>query len=244
MSCLTPSGSRSSDHLKRNCGYPRLLGKIAPTTAKERDARARRDAAGEKGTIFHAAVELWSSGGALPQVHDPEVQGWLDLLATTWAPAPGTLFEVSAGLRWDGTGVLCDEPQPHVYVARDGSRLATAGRADVAYSAIEGDHHIVVIRDWKTGKWPVDAPARNLQTTALALAMCAIVGADGWRREIYYVRDGYLDADEATVMVGSPADGEALAEVLEAAALDDTPRPGPHCDGCWEKRMKRCAHAA
>jgi hypothetical protein len=232
--------------LKRNCAYPGVLSKIAPTTAKERDARARRDAAGGLGTMFHAAIEAWAQAGwDAIEVVDPEVRGWLELLAASgWAPTPGMMFEVAAGLTWDGAGVLCDEPQPHVYVARDGSQLATAGRADVASSVIEDGWHLVVIDDWKTGKWPVDPPARNLQVTALALALCQIAGADGFRRRIYYVRDGYLDADQAPVLVGSAEYRQALTEVWEAAALDDKPHPGEHCDGCWEKRMKRCAHAA
>jgi hypothetical protein len=243
--------------LKRNCGYPRALSKLPPTTAKERDARARRDAAAEKGTLFHAAVELWSSGGALPQVHDGEVQGWLDLLATTWRPLPGMVFELAMGLRPDGTGVVCDEPEPHVYVARDGSELLTAGRADVVrglfirHDRVEQDgrssllieHHLVIVRDWKTGKWSVDPPGRNLQTSALAIAACSIAGADGFMREIHYTRDGHTDADVEPVLAGTPEYAALLEEVRAAALLDDQPRPGPHCEGCWESRMRRCAHA-
>jgi len=239
--------------LKRNCGYPRALSRIEPTTAKERDARARRDAAADKGTAFHGAIQAWARPGTVfPEVADDEVRGWLEMLAMHWAPRPGMLFELAVGLREDGSGVVCDEPEPHVYVARDGSPLLTAGRADVVASSIVGDdvvafdrgHHIVTIRDWKTGKWPVDPPARNLQTTALALAACSLVQADGFRREIYYVRDGFTDGDELPVMHGSPEWNDAMIAVLEAAKLDDTPRPGPHCGDCWESRMRRCAHAA
>jgi hypothetical protein len=226
--------------LKRSCGYPRALSKLPPTTAKERDARARRDAAAEKGTLFHAAVELWSSGGALPQVHDGEVQGWLDLLATTWRPLPGMVFELAMGLRPDGTGVVCDEPEPHVYVARDGSELLTAGRADVVRGLMVPlfDHHLVVVRDWKTGKWSVDPPGRNLQTSALAIAACSIAGADGFMREIHYTRDGHTDADVEPVLVGTPEYAALLGEVRAAALLDDQPRPGPHCEKCFDRR--RC----
>ncbi len=231
--------------LKRNCGYPRALSKLAPTTAKERDARARRDAAADKGTLFHQAIELWAQGWDLPQVDDGEVQGWLDLLATTWRPLPGMVFELAMGLRPDGTGVVCDEPQPHVYVARDGSELLTAGRADVVRGLMVPlfNHHLVIVRDWKTGKWSVDPPERNLQTTALAIAAASIAGADGFMREIYYTRDGHCDADEAPVLVGTQEYAALLEEVRAAALLDDSPRPGPHCEGCWESRMKRCSHA-
>lgn len=231
--------------LRRLCGYPRALSKLEPTTAKDREARARRDAAADKGTQFHEAIQRWAVPGTVfPEVADDEVRGWLEMLAMSWSPRPGMLFEVALGLREDGSGVLCDEPEPHVYVARDGSPLLTAGRADVVGASIVGGHHIVTIRDWKTGKWPADPPARNLQTTALALAACSLVMADGFRREIYYVRDGFIDADQLPVMHGSPAWNEAMLEVVGAAQLDDTPRPGPHCEGCWESRMRRCAHAS
>lgn len=235
--------------LKRNCGYPRVLGEAEPTTARDRASRARRDAAGDKGDAFHHAVDAWAAGADLSEVQrvlpDDEVRGWLELLSVSgWTPRQGMMFEVPAGIRWDGTGVLCTETAPHVYAARDGSDLATAGRADVVHSVIEDGHHLVIVRDWKTGKWPVDPPSRNLQTSALAHALCSIAGADGFRRELYYVRDGYLDADDAPVLVGSDEFRRSLVDVFEAAALDDAPRPGPHCEGCWEKRMKRCAHAA
>lgn len=236
----------SASALKRGCGYPRVLSKVEPTTAKDREARARRDAAADKGTMFHAAVELWAAGGQLPQVHDPEVQGWLELLAMTWEPRPEMLLELAMGLTADGLGVLCREPEPHVYEAIDGSPLITAGRADVVSTEMHrpSGAHVVVIRDWKTGKWPVDPPAMNLQATALALAAAALAGADGYRREIYYVRDGYLDADAEPIYLCSREHDQALAEVREAAALDDTPRPGPQCESCWERRMKRCTYAA
>jgi hypothetical protein len=153
------------------------------------------------------------------------------------------LFEFAVGLTTNGMGVECDEPEPHVYVAKDGSPLLTAGRADVVWSSIVGTKHIVTVRDWKTGKWPVDPPARNLQLTALAMATLLMAGADGYRREIYYVRDGFTDADEAPVMLGTEAWARAADDVCAAARLDDMPRPGPHCYGCWEKRMRRCSHA-
>lgn len=236
--------------LKRNCGYPRALSRIAPTTAKERDARTRRDAAADKGTMFHDAIQAWARPGTtFPEVADDEVRGWLEMLAMHWSPKPGMLFELAVGLREDGSGVLCDEPEPHVYVPREaGAPLLTAGRADVVSSwmltVLGARMHLVVVRDWKTGKWPVDPPARNLQTTALAIAACSLARADGFMREIYYARDGHMDADEWPVLAGSPEYMAAVAEVAGAALLDETPRPGPHCDGCWEKRMKRCSQAA
>jgi len=100
-----------------------------------------------------------------------------------------------------------------------------------------------VVRDWKTGRWHVDPPEKNLQLTALALAACELAQADGFRREVYYAREGQLDGDEAPVFIGTEAYYLALADVFDAARIDDTPRPGAHCEPCWERRMKRCAHA-
>jgi hypothetical protein len=84
--------------LKRDCGYPRVLSKLEPTTAKDRDARARRDAAGEKGTMFHAAIQAWAVPGTVfPEVPDDEVRGWLEMLAMSWSPRPGCSLNLRSG---------------------------------------------------------------------------------------------------------------------------------------------------
>lgn len=236
----------SASALKRNCGYPRFLDKNAPPprTQRDRDALLRKTAAAEKGTLFHAAIEAWAKNpGPPPEVSDPEVNGHLEMLAMSWAPTPWMRFELAVGLRANGTGVLCDEPEPHVYTSRDGSEIVTAGRADVVWADSYHGTHVAYVRDWKTGRWSVTPATRNLQTSALALAVCSLAGAEGFVREIYYTRDGYLDADEAPVMVGSPEYAQALADVLAAAAMDDSPRPGDHCGECWESRTKRCTKA-
>ena len=229
--------------LRRNCGFPRVLDNLPPRTAKERENRAKRDAAAVLGTAFHAAVEAWKLTGELPQPADDEVRGWLDMLAATgWRPWAFSLLEVAMGLRADGTGVMCDEPEPHVYVARDGSEIVTAGRADVVtpevYSGL-----VFVIRDWKTGRYHVDPPERNLQLASSGLAACSIGRADGFRREVYYAREGALYKEEDPIMVGTPAYARVLDEVLTAARLDNEPRPGEHCRDCWDRRMKRCDKA-
>lgn len=237
----------SASALKRNCGYPRYLKahEPPPRTAKEHEAAERRKLAADKGTMFHQMVELWALNGFILNAPDPEVQGWLDLLAMTWAPPPGTLFEVCAGLTAQGVACWAEEHPPgsHQYRRIDvGESIVTAGRFDVVSAAMENGRHIVTVRDWKTGKWAVDDAARNLQVTAGAIAFAKLVEADGFRREIYYVRDGYCDADREPVLLGSHEVDRLLAEVLEAAQLDDAPRPGPHCEGCWERRMRRCSH--
>jgi hypothetical protein len=247
----------SASQLQRHCGYPRALAKIKPKSE-------RATAAADKGTLFHSSVELWAKTGDLPSVVagllDDEVRGWLELLAMTWAPGKWMMLENAVGLSPDGGGVVVDEPQPHVYVARDGSPLLTAGRADVVEvywhpgdpsrergygSNAGGDgRRVVRVMDWKTGRYPVASPAENLQLTALALAAAAIYDAQAFVRAIYYARDGYMDADPDPVVLDSDEGAAAWEMVERAAKLDDSARPGEWCQPCWERRLKRCDRAA
>lgn len=230
--------------LRLYCGYPRALEKVAPTTAKERDAAARKQAGADKGTMFHEAIQAWQNLGELQMVADLEVWGWLQTLAMSWYPAPHMLLELPLGLRPDMTGVRCSEPMPHEYVAVDDSELLTAGRADAVWTERSpGGLHIVHVRDWKTGRWPVAPVADNPQATMLALAACSVADADGFVREIYYARDGHCDADAEPVLRGSYDFSRCELMVRVAARLDDEPKPGSHCEPCWERRMKRCQYA-
>jgi len=234
----------SASALRANCGYPRTLSKLHPPSANSQ-------AAMDKGTLFHSSVELWAKGGAIPDVNDDEVRGWLELLAMTWAPSLGMEFELALGLGVGGGYVPVIEPDPHVYRAAAGvgqgnGRLLTAGRADVVWRrvVIEPAPMLVAhIRDWKTGKYPAPPVGSNLQLTALALAAASAFGANAFVREIYYARDGFLDADPEPIMLDSPEAAEAWEMVEAAAKLDEAPRPGPWCEPCWERRMKRCKFA-
>ena len=221
--------------LAANCGHPRALSKITPRSANAQAAMA-------KGNLFHLAVEDWAKAGAIPDVADDEVRGWLELLAMTWAPSASMRFEMALGLSPLGQHVEVDEPEPHVYVPRGGGELLTAGRADCVH-VIDVGPRIVHVKDWKTGKYAVTPATRNLQLSALALAAADLFGSDGFVREIYYARDGYTDRDHEPVMMDSPEAADAWSMVLLAAQLDDAPRPGPWCQPCWERRTKRCKHA-
>lgn len=228
----------SASALMRNCGYPRVLGKVEPTDAKGRAARAKRDEAAARGTLFHGAIETWVRDGVPGVAEDAEVQGWIDLLASKWAPPPGTHLESAWGISPEGDYVPVVETEPHVYVA-EGRRLATAGRADAWWIGFDGLLYVV---DWKTGRWPVTPPATNLQINGAGLALSDVSEARGYVPGIYYARDGVFEWGEP-VLHGEPARAAILADVLAAAQLDDAPRPGPHCGDCWESRMNRCAHA-
>lgn len=230
----------SASALKAHCAYPNVLSKLHPPSANSQ-------AAMDKGTLFHSAVELWAKGGALPDVHDDEVRGWLELLAMTWGPNDGMRFEWALGLGVGGAWVDVIELEPHVYGVRGSefpAELLTAGRADlVLLIEREDGRRIAHVRDWKTGKYAVTPAPQNLQLTALALAAADALQADGFVREIYYARDGYLDADPGPIMLDSPEAAEAWEMVERAAKLDETPRPGEWCEPCWERRMKRCNFA-
>jgi PD-(D/E)XK nuclease superfamily len=230
----------TASQLLRHCGYPRVLRDVPPSTAKERASRARRDAAADLGTMFHAAVQQWVQTGAPGTVENAEVQGWIDLLASQWAPPPGTRCEVAWGLGHDGRYVSVDEPEPHIYVSRDGSPLLTAGRADAVWLSPGGTTLYVV--DWKTGRWPVTPAPANLQVNAAGLALGyeadTFMGSGYYVPGIYYARDGVFDWGDPVEM-DFP---DMWPEIKAAALLDETPRPGPHCETCWERCS--CAYAA
>ena len=225
----------SASSLVRHCGYARRLKREKPRTPEMEEA-ARR------GTVFHAAVEVDPvalSRGSVPQVDDAEMQGWLDLLAVSdqFRPNASTEVEVLWGLGFDGQYVEAVETAPHVYEAAPGQpALLTAGRADIAWER----NGCVYLGDWKTGKWPATPAVDNLQVNAAGMALMARTRSLSYVPMIYYARDGYWDLGRE-VVVGSPDWYRIFGEVKSAALLDETPRPGPHCTGCWERRA--CAHA-
>ena len=63
----------SASALNLYCGYPRVLGKTAKRSPRSQIAL-------DMGTMFHEAVERWANDNAMPEVDNPEVQGWLALL--------------------------------------------------------------------------------------------------------------------------------------------------------------------
>lgn len=244
----------SASSLMRNCGYPRELMRIHPKS----DALVKGAALG---TLFHEAIPAWAESQEVPATADEEVNGWLDLLAATWWPPAGALFEAAFGVTTSGRYSEVQETSPHVYTAGgDPRNLLTAGRMDLAYVeahvfqpspfvVIEGDvsdpipegELVTVIRDWKTGKWPTTEASRNLQLAAAGFAMAEKWRTKWMRLEVYYVRDGVCDS--AVLNLDSPEAAALWAELDAAARLDDKPNPGEHCGDCWERRKKRCQFA-
>jgi hypothetical protein len=236
---------RSASRLLRYCAYPEVLSTIPPRTAPERLREANKRAAADRGKIFHTGVETWAATGTIPVVEDLEIQGWLDLLASQWKPPVGLITEMAWGLSHDGEHLEVTEPEPHVYVASNGSSLLTAGRLDAGWtqgiSVPTNGPHIAFCGDWKSGRFPVTPAYRNLQANAGGIALAKKLGAAGYVPGIYYCRDGYWDWGEP-VMLGSPEHRNIFAEIKAAALLDSgTPVPGEHCATCWER--KKCAHS-
>lgn len=218
--------------LKPHCGYAAVLEARRPRSEK-------LVIAGQRGGGFHGAVERWAKDGEPPTIDgDLEAQGWLDLLASQWSPPRGAMFELAWGLSPEGEYVAVDEPEPHKYVARNGSQLLTAGRADVCWVADPA--RLLVVADWKTGAWPVTEAHANLQVNAAGRALAKWLECPAYAPAIYYARDGFWDWG-VRVWLGSPNDTAMFAAVREAALLDETPRPGPWCGRCWQR--KNCAFA-
>jgi hypothetical protein len=216
----------SASALVRHCGHARKLD-------RERPKSANAQAACDRGTLFHLAVDGWLKTGEFPIVADLEIQGWLDLLACNWVPPVDAVTEIAWGLSLLGDHIDVVEREPHVYVARDVdvSPLLTAGRADVAWRA----EHLVVV-DWKTGKYQATPAAMNLQVNAAGIALARRAGMGSYQPRVYYARDGFWD-DGPVVVFGTPAYERIFADVRAAALLDETARPGEHCRACWSKKV-------
>ena len=220
----------SASALKRHCAWPNLI-KQAPTADQQR--------AMDRGTEFHAAIERWQAEGRIPVLDDLEIQGWIDLLAQQWDPR-GKRLEVAWGLGMDGSHVMVAEPQPHVYEPMSGAPPLTAGRADAVWIDTQ---NVLWVVDWKTGVWPVEPPATNLQANSAGLALARRWGASRYVPGIYYARDGVFEWGDPIEM-SSDAAAEAFAMVKHAAELPPKAIPGDHCATCWEKRKNRCEFAA
>ena len=54
--------------------------------------------------------------------------------------------------------------------------------------------------------------------------------------ETRFIRVKVVQVDRNRVRIGYIAD----ADIVEAAQLDDLPRPGEHCRDCWERKKGRC----
>lgn len=104
---------------------------------------------------------------------------------------------------------------------------------------------VLVHCDFKTGKSMPDL-ATSLQLWSGAFALAAKHGCDAVRLGLYSARDGVFDwypSATGYVMLDSDEAADAWERVERAALLDEKPRPGAHCEPCWERRLKRCSYA-
>lgn len=214
----------TASKLSRFCAHHHLLSDLNP--------RPTRDKAAAKGTVFHSAIEEWHANGRVPLMVDADVSAWLETMVSHgWAWPDGVELEVKWGLSKWGTFVPVEEKEPHVYTALDGEVLLTAGRADACWMA--GD--VLVVIDWKTGRTQAPLAYENLQVNAAGIALAQRWKAHAYIPGIYYAREGRWDMG-SEVDVGGDTWNALITEVGAAAALDDKPHPGRHCDACWERK--------
>jgi hypothetical protein len=207
------------------CGYANVLG------AKRKRSKGQREAMG-RGTDFHECIKLGS------QSENPIVQGWLDVAYRAMKLPDDVELERALGLSRDGRYVHVDETEPHVYVQSDGGAvMLTAGRADAVWM----DAATVYLGDFKTGTSHLGPPEQLPQLAALGFAAADLHGAESMRLGIYYARDGQWDWSEV-IPLDSPKAAELWDMVVACATADESPRPGPHCFSCFER--KACEHAA
>jgi Protein of unknown function (DUF2800) len=223
----------SGSSLARNCRHDKdVLDKIPPRTAAEKTREANKRASAEKGTAGHKLFETWCLG-QVSQNEDPELQGYLDLLAYQWRTPPTFEAELMWGLGAGGNYVEVVEVEPHVYSPKDAPQsnaLLAAGRADGAW--VSGDEMHVI--DFKFGKWPVDPARTNLQVNAAGMALALRSFCKAYVPGIYYARDGRFDWGDP-VEVASKEWRAMFEEVRAAALLDSEPHPGEVCGKCWSR---------
>ncbi len=212
--------------LKRNCAHCNVLGKLRKRTPAQKKAM-------DKGTEFHALADAWLRGDTVANSRDKDVHAWFEALRTWKVPA-GAIPESAVGLGANGAFVPVTEDPPGSHVYKADKPLLTAGRADVMWLEERDGMRILHLSDWKTGRSFVDRPERNLQVAALGFAAAAQMDATHMCLGIYYARQATWEWSPV-IALDSEAAADLWRDVHAAATLDDTPRPGPWCGGCWEK---------
>jgi hypothetical protein len=202
----------------------------------------RRDAAAAAGTRYHAAVELWARTGSSAHFDTMEepLRSWLLRMREAWAPPEDLEVEVCLGLEdlpYPKYVPAVERPEgSHEYHAQDGKTpLLTAGRADLVWR--EDETSIVRVADIKTGSSYLGDPGKLRQVLAQGFAaLSRNPHADAFVPGVYYARTGQFDWGQP-LEAATPEYQEAWRWVLDAAKRDATPRPGPHCLSCWEKKQ-------
>ncbi len=226
----------SASSLSRSCAYPKVLSRLRTPTPEQRRSM-------DKGTRFHACIESWIRTGRLPDMADDnELALWVDAFLSQWSPPPWVKVEIAWGLLPSGAYVDVVEPEPHKYQAADGSELMTAGRADLVYWEGGLPDGVLCVVDHKSGRWPTEPAATNLQVHAAGYALAQKYKAPAYQPGIYYARapQGYYFDWGDVVVMGSDEAAKALEDIKHAANLPEAPIVGPQCGPCWERRRKVC----
>lgn len=169
-------------------------------------------AAADRGTGIHGEIHaaLGPNGGGEPE--SPEARA-----AVKWA----TRFPDYA-----------TEKLVTLYDPESGEPI-TAGTLD--FIGMEPDN--IAIVDWKTGRpenvTPVDD---NLQLLAYGLAEAIETNAPGFRCVIVFLDGDRLTTDESRLYKADEW-WPLLDRVRAAASRAPVASPGPHCAGCWQRRV-------
>jgi hypothetical protein len=225
---------RTFSSLKNECAHPELLKLTAPKNYA-------RDKAADKGTLFHSFVEKAVNGQTFFGKFDEDVNRWAKKLFDQWGPPRGCMSEVAIGLDANGQAHMVDEPEPHVYVAQNGSELVTAGRLDLRW--YEDEDTTLVVVDLKTGQSYLGDPWEIPQLVAQAVAATKLHNRINGRTiarvklGVYYARLGIFDYGSG------PRDLNTVENLWDSvyhwATMSNEPRPGGWCLSCFEK--KQCA---
>lgn len=206
------------------CGYANVLGKQRKRTPSQK-------AAMDRGSDFHTCLHHGTESD------DPAVKEWLALARRSMQLPDGAELEIPLGLSPDGRHVTVREVEPHVYEPLMPVKLLTAGRADVMWT----EPPVVHLGDFKTGTSHLGPPELLPQLQALGFAAADLCSAEAMRLGIYYARDGVWDWSDV-IALDSPKAAELWDMVVACATADESPKPGPQCSSCWER--KACSHAA
>lgn len=238
----------SASGLVRDCRHHKIL-------QAQRPRSAALEAASAEGTRFGSLVERAVKGLPLAEPEDrDEPWHWFEAFRGSWSLPDGVGCEVPLGLGADGLYVEVHEPEPHVYLPTEvglvalmtrRTQLLTAGRADLlwtgtctasdyAANALTTWHDVAHVGDLKRSAWRYGDPSRHPQLMALGLAYASREGLPFLRLGLYDARDANWEwGDVIDLREEGPG---MLEEIREMATMTDEPRPGDHCNGCWERR--------
>ena len=204
--------------ISEKCGLAHVLAENDPRAS---GSRAR------VGTAYHAVA-----------AGDPKANNLIEALTDS---EKGELAE----LRWPGD-IPADATRERRLGLSPTGRYAepgtpgnlTEGTPDVFWlneSSPMGKMATVV--DYKTGQLPVEDGPLSLQLVAYGFAVADLLGADSMCLGIWYARgEGRWDWSNE-IPLDSEQAGDLWKRVTAAATAPPEARPGPHCEGCWQRAI-------